>query len=49
MEDLIQRKERVLEMVQLEAERIAEQSGDQRRTSLVNDDGTSSLFKQELI
>ena len=39
MEDLIERTERILEVVEQEAERVAEQAGDERRTTLMKDDG----------
>jgi DNA gyrase subunit A len=39
LEDLIARKDRILQVVEDEANKIAEQHGDDRRTNIVRDDG----------
>lgn len=39
LEDLISRKERILQVVEEEADKIAERHGDDRRTSIVRDEG----------
>ncbi|KAG7673555.1 hypothetical protein KSW81_006757 [Nannochloris sp. 'desiccata'] len=42
LEDLIARKERILQVVMDEADKIAEQHGDDRRTNIVRDEGKFS-------
>ena len=49
MDDLLDKKERILQVVQEEAEKIAQQYGNDRRTAIVSDEGQAELKDVDFI